>query len=52
MTSQRGRIIDMYESFGAKVDQSVKTVTFYVFFPDNTLDPNQYQRGGCRESLR
>ena len=36
----------MYESFGAKVDQSAKTVTFNVFFPDNTLDPNQYQRGG------
>jgi hypothetical protein len=36
----------MYESFGAKVDQSAKTVTFHVFFPDNTIDPSQYQRGG------
>lgn len=36
----------MYESFGALVDQAAKTVTFRVFFPDNALDPTQYQRGG------
>ncbi len=36
----------MYESFGARVDQAAKTVTFQVFFPDNALDPGQYQRGG------
>jgi pullulanase len=36
----------MYESFGAKVDQVAKTVTFQVFFPDNALDRGQYQRGG------
>jgi glycosidase len=36
----------MYESFGASVDQAAKTVTFRVFFPDNALDPRQYQRGG------
>jgi pullulanase len=36
----------MYESFGASVDQAAKTVTFRVFFPDNALDPSQYQRGG------
>ena len=36
----------MYESFGASVDQNAKAVTFRVFFPDNALDPSQYQRGG------
>ena len=36
----------MYETFGALVDQYAKIVTFQVFFPDNTLDPNQYKRGG------
>jgi pullulanase len=36
----------MYESFGASVDQEAKAVTFRVFFPDNALDPSQYQRGG------
>ncbi len=36
----------MYETFGAAVDHTAKTVTFQVFFPDNTLDPNQYRRGG------
>ncbi len=33
----------MYESFGAVVKES--SVTFKVFFPDNTIDPNQYERG-------
>jgi len=36
----------MYETFGAAVDHTAKTVTFQLFFPDNTLDPNQYGRGG------
>lgn len=34
----------MYESFGAVVEGS--TVSFTVFFPDNLVDPSQYQRGG------
>ncbi len=40
----------MYETFGATVDHTAKTVTFQVFFPDNTLDPRQYGRGGPQES--
>ncbi len=36
----------MYESFGANVDLDAGSVTFRVFFPDNALDPSQYQRGG------
>lgn len=36
----------MYETFGPSVDQTTKTVTFQVFFPDNSLDPSQYRRGG------
>ena len=34
----------MYEDFGAVVTGN--TITFRVFFPDNTIDPAQYQRGG------
>ncbi len=32
----------MYEQFGAVVDHQNKTVQFKLFFPDHTLDPNQY----------
>lgn len=34
----------MYEDFGAGVVGS--SVTFKLFFPDNTIDPSQFQRGG------
>ena len=34
----------MYEDFGAVVKNS--SVTFKLFFPDNAIDPGQYQRGG------
>lgn len=34
----------MYEDFGALVTDSI--VTFTLFFPDNTIDPTQYQAGG------
>lgn len=34
----------MYENFGAITVGS--TVTFNLFFPDNTIDPSQYVRGG------
>ncbi|MGC4049478.1 MAG: hypothetical protein QM757_08210 [Paludibaculum sp.] len=34
----------MYEQFGAIVDQNDKTVTFRLFVPDNTLDPEQYRQ--------
>jgi len=34
----------MYEQFGAVVDQD--KVEFKLFFPDNTVDPTQYVRGG------
>lgn len=34
----------MYQDFGASVNESV--VTFQLFFPDNTVDPSQYTRGG------
>lgn len=34
----------MYENFGAIVIRS--SVTFKLFFPDNTVDAHQYQRGG------
>lgn len=40
----------MYESFGAVVSGS--TVTFKVFFPDNTVDPTQYTRGGSPQIKR
>jgi hypothetical protein len=33
----------MYESFGAVV--TGKQVEFRVFFPDNSLDPSQFQPG-------
>jgi 1,4-alpha-glucan branching enzyme len=37
----------LYEQFGAAVDNS--SVEFRLFIPDNTIDPNQYRRGGpCR----
>ena len=32
----------MYETFGAFVAKGSKTVEFRVFFPDATLDPEQY----------
>ncbi len=34
----------MYESFGAAV--TGRSVAFQLFFPDNTVDPSQYVRGG------
>src|SRR6266511_4420635 len=34
----------MYEQFGARVTES--RVTFRLFFPDNSIDPSQYDRGG------
>jgi hypothetical protein len=34
----------VYEQFGAVVDQS--KVEFKLFFPDNSVDPAQYARGG------
>jgi len=34
----------MYEQFGAVVDGN--SVQFNLFFPDNLVDPTQYQRGG------
>jgi pullulanase len=34
----------MYEQFGARV--TGRDVTFRLFFPDNSVDPSQYVRGG------
>jgi pullulanase len=34
----------MYEQFGAVIDQD--KVEFKLFFPDNSVDPAQYTRGG------
>jgi pullulanase len=34
----------MYEQFGARVTD--RAVTFRLFFPDNAVDPSQYDRGG------
>lgn len=34
----------MYEQFGAVVDQN--KVEFKLFFPDSSIDPSQYTRGG------
>jgi hypothetical protein len=34
----------MYEEFGAVVDK--KKVEFKLFFPDKSVDPTQYIRGG------
>ena len=34
----------MYEQFGARV--TGPDVTFRLFFPDNSVDPSQYVRGG------
>jgi glycosidase len=35
----------MYQHFGAREDGNSKRGMFRLFVPDNTLDPNQYQRG-------
>jgi len=40
----------MYESFGAVVTDD--SVAFTVFFPDNLIDPTQYQRGGSPRIAR
>jgi pullulanase len=36
----------MYELFGGTVDQTEKTVTFQLFFPDASQAPDQYDGGG------
>jgi len=36
----------MYEQFGAVVSPDNEKVEFKLFFPDNSIDPKQYVRGG------
>jgi pullulanase len=35
----------MYQDFGAREIDDTKCARFRLFVPDNTLDPNQYERG-------